>query len=502
VADAKKLEESLKTIESIGTLVKNRAYRQVWRFEHEGRGYFLKFYPRESHEDPLHKLRDRFRRWSRGSPAMLEFLRLQSLQKANVPAPRAVAVMVGFRIGQRRGDAVVIEAIEPSVQLDVYLREFEQRGQTAPDHRALSQQVRELVHQLVKAGLGHQDLHLGNLLLHKGKVYLLDGYSVRRGMRPQDLYRLAHSAAPFATLTDLLRGWNLLAAGGRIPDRNPMSATLRNEFLKRIGSDDRYFGRLRFGEWSGNFFKSTKFPKTWSVASGLTVTAADWEKVWPELWGKIERDEVQVLKRTKSGDVLASEITLGGVVVPVVIKRPRKRYWYRYVFDAFRASRSWRAWAKAWNLITRNLATAWPILVMEKRRAGYVTDSISVFERVIGPTLRKVDLDALSPRHREMLFRRTGKILRTIDTTGMSHFDAKASNFIIRHDPDLGPAPVLIDTDAVRFRHWPGLGLERLLRSMQEHEQYTPDDSLALCLGYTPYSSPKIEAEPASAVEK
>ena len=51
----------------------------------------------------------------------------------------------------------------------------------------------------------------------------------------------------------------------------------------------------------------------------------------------------------------------------------------------------------------------------------------------------------------------------------------------------------MIDTDAVRFRHWPGLGVERLLRSMREHEQYTPADSLALCLGYTPYSPPMAE---------
>lgn len=489
------IEETLKTLDKTGTLVKDRAYRQVWRFEHEGRGYYLKFYPRESHEDPFHKLRDRFRRWGRGSPAMLEFLRLQNLQRARIPAPRAVAALPGFRIGDKRGDAVIIEAIEPSVQLDVYLREFQQQGRTAPNHRDLSRQVRELVHQLVKAKLGHQDLHLGNFLLHEGKIYLLDGYSVRRGMRAQDLYRLAHSAAPFATITDMLRAWRLLA-DGPMPARNPMSARLRSDFLKRLGDDDRYFGTLRLGDWTGSFFRSTKFPRTWSAASNLTVSREDWERLWPELWEKIERDELRVIKRTRSGDVLAAEITLGGVTLPVVIKRPRKRYWYRYVFDAFRRSRSWRGWVKGWNLIARNLPTAWPLLAMEKRQAGYITDSISVFERVEGPTLRRVDLDALSPEQREALFRRTGRLLRTIDTTGMSHFDAKASNFIVRDDPVTGPSPVLIDTDAVRFRYWPGLGLRRLLKSMQEHEQYTPADSLALCLGYAPYSSPQADSPP------
>ena len=496
MASAGELEKALKDLQTIGTIIKDRPYRQVWRFELEGRAYYLKFYPRESHEDPWHKLRDRVRRWGRGSHATLEFMRLQDLQRAGVPAPRAVAIMLGFRIGERRGDAVIIEAIEPSVQLDVYLRQFEQRGEMAPDHRELARQVRELVQQLVRAKLGHEDLHLGNFLRHEGKLYLLDGYSVRRGMRPRDIYRLAHSAAPFATTTDLLRTWRVLA-DGPLPDRNPMSDTLREEFLKRIGGEDRYFGKLKSGEWSGSFFKSTKFPKTWSVASGLTVKKEEWERLWPELWGKIERDELEVLKRSESGDVLAGEITLSGTTIPVIIKRPRKRYWYRYIYDAFRASRSWRAWEKAWNLITRNLPTAWPILVMEKRKAGYVIDHISVFERVIGPTLRKVDLDALSGRDRERLFRRMGNLLRTIDSTGMSHFDAKASNFIVRMDERVGPVPVLIDTDAVRFRRWEGLGLERLLRSMKEHPQYTPADSLALCLGYAPYATPMAEAEEA-----
>lgn len=486
------LEKSLRDLPKIGRLIKDRPYRQVWRFEHEGQAYYLKFYPREIAEDPIHKLRDRFRRWTRGSPAMLEFTRLQSLQKANILAPRAVAVLMGFSIENRRGDAVIIEAIEPSVQLDHYLSEFARRGDFAPDHQEISRQVRQLVHELARAKLGHEDLHLGNLLLHDGKVYLLDGYSIRKGMRGKDVYRLAHSARPFATLTDLLRGWNLLA-GGPIPEKNPMSSKLRAEFLARIGEDDRYFGKLESGEWSGNFFRSTKFPKPWSLTSGLVIDNSDWQRQWPILLQKIERDELTVLKRTRSGDVLTADIELGGQLVPVVIKRPRKRYWYRYIYDAFRRSRSWRSWRKGWNLIARNLPTAWPLLVMEKRRHGYVVDSLSIFERVPGPNFMRIDLDALPPDQREMLFRRAGRILRTIDQTGMSHFDAKASNWIIRHDEHLGPSPVLIDTDAVRFRLWPGLGLQRLLRSMKEHQQYTPADSLALCLGYAPYSLPPLE---------
>lgn len=489
------LEQTLRDLPRVGRLVKERPYRQVWRFEHEGKPFYLKFYPKEGVKETFHHLRDGFRRLTRGSPAVLEFTRLQMLQKAKIPAPRAVAVLMGFKINGQSGDAVIMESIEPAVQLDRYFSELSLRGERAPDHREISRQIRELIKQLAAAKLGHDDLHLGNFLLKEGKVYLLDGYAVRRGMRPRDLYRLAHSVRPFATLTDLVRGWDVLV-GGFPPSQNPISAELRGEFLKRIGGDNQYFGRLDLGEWTGVFFRQTKFAKRWSKASTLQIERDEWEKIWPQLWQQIESDQLRVLKHSRSGDVVATELQLGGTTLPVVIKRPYKRHWYRYLNEIPRRSKSWRGWMKGWNLIARNLPTAWPLLVMERRRFGYVTDHISIFERIPGPTLWRTNLDNYTRQRRDMLFRRIGHILRTIDNTGLSHFDAKAPNWIVMEDEKLGSNPVLIDTDAVRFRRWMALGIERLLRSMKGHAQYTPEDSLSLCLGYAPYSPPKPEQTP------
>ena len=91
-----------------------------------------------------------------------------------------------------------------------------------------------------------------------------------------------------------------------------------------------------------------------------------------------------------------------------------------------------------------------------------------------------------------MLFRRVGRILNQIDSRGLSHFDAKASNWIVQDDPKLGPRPVLIDVDGIRNRRWPALGIDRLLRSMRGNKQYTVADSLALCQGYAPFSPSMI----------
>jgi tRNA A-37 threonylcarbamoyl transferase component Bud32 len=486
------LEQFLKDLPHTGTLIKDRGYRQVWRFEFESKPYFLKFYPRQGIS---------LKRSIRGSPAMREFLRLQALQRAGVPAPRAVAQLSGFRLREETGDAVILEAIEPSIGLDQYVTQFGVKGEDIPDHLALAKKIIDLVHKLGSAKLGHDDLHLGNMLLKRSaqgeaEIYLLDGYAVRfGGLKLNDVMKLAHSVRGVATRADLQRGWEVLGPGARMPRVNPVSNRQWRKFIERSRAENDYFGLLRTGEWTGIFFKQYKYPRRWAPASELKISKADWDRAWPELWQQIEHDKLEVLKRGQSGDVLAGEMELGGRKVAIIAKRPFKRYWYRYINEIGRGSRAWRAWHKAWTLVVRDFPTAWPLLVMQKRQFGYITDSVIVFERVPGATLAHVDLDKFKPHDREMLLRRTGRILRQIDDLGLSHFDAKASNWIVLEDEKLGPRPVLVDVDGIRFRRWQALGIERLLRAMRDHPQYTPADSLELCQGYAPFSPSLVKAE-------
>jgi tRNA A-37 threonylcarbamoyl transferase component Bud32 len=474
------LEQTLANLPRVGTLVKDRGYRQIWRFEHGGRGYYLKFYHR-------HGYRDRFRRFFRGSPAMTEFSKLQSLQKASIPSPRAVAVLMGFKLPNHTGDAVIIEAIEPATQLDFYFNDLELRGEPAPNHPEVAAKIRGLVNQLAKAGFGHEDLHLGNLLLCNGELFLLDGYAVRAGgFKLRHLLHLAHSVSRYATRRDFLRGWQELGPGGPLPLNNPVTTSLVESFISRTTGENRYFGKISLGDWRGSFFKHDKYPRRWSAASQLQIQQADWEKILADLLARIDADQLPVIKRSKSGDVLADSVMLGGRELQVIIKRPRRRYWYRYINEIGRGSRARRAWFKSWRMILRNFPTAWPLLLLEKRTFGYVTDSLIIYERVPGRTLTRVDLDALDRDRRDMLLRRAGRILRELERQGFAHFDAKPSNWIVREDDKLGPMPILIDVDGIRRRRWIMLGIRRLLKGMQENKSYAPADSYSLCKGYAP----------------
>ena len=488
-------DNALRDLPRTGKLLKVRPYRQVWRFEFGGKPYYLKFYPRNE---------GKLKRLIRGSSAMREFLNLQALQRAQVPAPRAVAHLSGFVVDNVKGDAVILEGIEPSVQLDHHLNEPALRGERAPKHHDIALQVIEIVNKLGRAKLGHGDLHLGNFLLSEGRLYLLDGYAVRRGgMRTRDVMLLGHSVARFATTTDKVRAWSAITGARTLPQANSVRRRQWRKFLESTVGDNAYFGRLPLGNTgrTGHFFKHGKFPRRWAPASALDITPGDWQREFPSLLDKLERDDVEVLKRTPGGDVLATEILLGGRAVPVVVKRPKRRHWYRYLNEIGRGGRARRAWFKAWSLVARDIPTAWPLLLAERRRFGYVIDSFTVFERVAGTLLAHADFAAMDPCSRRTLFHRLGRTLRLLERQGLSQYDSKMSNWVIVEDEKLGPVPVMIDVDGIRRWVPPLWPIDRLLRSLREHKQYTPQDSKWVCLGYAPHGR-FVREEQTEAVRK
>lgn len=476
------LQHTLRNLAGIGTLVRDSSDCQLWHFVHQERAYLLRFFPRWSG--------GRLNRLLRGSPAMGEFQRLQMLQKAAIPSPRAVAVMMGFQLAGRSGDAVIFEAIEPAVPLDEYLNNLELAGEAIPRHLDLARQVRTLVHSLGRAKLGHDDLSAGSFLVHGERLYLSNAGGVRAGgLKWADVLRLGAGFDRYATRSDLQRGWELLGAGDAMPAANPAAARRRRRVIRSTRGENGNFGRLRSAGWSGMFFKQFEHPYRWSAASRLTIREADWQRAWPLLLGQIESDQLTILKRDAGGDVLEGEVVLGGRPMAVVIKRPRRKHWWRYFNEIGRGVRARRAWTKSWWLIARHIATAWPLLVMQRRVLGYTTDAMVVVEKIPGPTLATIDLAQLSPAGRATLFHRAGAILRRMESIGLYHWDAKATNWIVRMDEKSGPSPLLVDVDGIRQIRWMRSGIARLLRSMKQHAQYTPEDSLALCRGYSPWAA-------------
>ncbi|MGA2498415.1 MAG: lipopolysaccharide kinase InaA family protein [Tepidisphaeraceae bacterium] len=520
------LEDILRDLPAVGRQVENRPDRQVWQFEFEGKAYWLRFHPAEVSGG-------RLRRRLFGSPAMREFVRLQWLQKAHVPAVRAAAVLMGYQLAGQRGDAVLVHAIEPSVQLDAHLSGLELEGRAIPDRLSIVKQIIDILQTMAKARLGHGDLRLGSFLLKDGRVYLGNAEAVHRsGLLLDDLLLLALSAARHATLAEVQRVWNALGPGGVMPGINRRGPSAWRSEMKRVFADPDCFGRMEWaggadrpvrhggnrsdvatqrrgdegepapggtprdqrsrpqGQWSGVFFKWTALPQRWSAVSRMRIGDVDWAAAWPELQRQIDAGELKVLKHGRSGDVREGTVTLGGQNVAVVVKRPGRNSLRRSLTQVFCGSRARQAWEKAWGLAVRGIPTAWPMLLMEKRVHGYVTDSLLVMERVEGPVLAKVDA-AADPRAYRVLLGRCGRLLREIERSGLFLYDAKAYNWIVMADPQFGPTPVLIDADSMRRMRVSIGGLNRLLRSLREDTGtgLTVENALALVRGYRPFAS-------------
>jgi hypothetical protein len=223
----------------------------------------------------------------------------------------------------------------------------------------------------------------------------------------------------------------------------------------------------------------------------MDISEQDWQTAWPLLLKQIESDQLEVIKRSRSGDVLSGEVVLAGRPVPVIIKRPKRKFWYRYINEIGRGSRPRRAWKKAWQLVIRNIPTAWPMLMMEKRKLGYVTDAMVIFERIEGPTLSspKVASHGLDAYH-TLLFR-VGRLLRRLEDAGLYLYDSKAENWIIKEDPQLGLVPIIIDVDGVRSIPQGG-GIHRLQRSLRQLPTFTPADEQTVLAGYSPGATNNI----------
>ncbi len=399
------------------------------------------------------------------------------MQDFKIPAVRVNALLSGFQFGDRKGDAVITQSVA--------------QGNEQPDsihlpviHRKVVLGVINLLKQLATHNLGHENLSADSFIYSSGKVYLKDGIGITSsGLLEEHLRQFAHNTSQFASTTDRIRVWYEVMYSKELPllddSARRFNRDLKNDKIETIIIDN----------WRGRFRSEAKYPVAHSLASKLDITRQDWAKIWPEILVKIERDQFDVIKRDDSCDILSGSITLQNRPIDIIIKRPRNKFWYRYFYDLFRSSRAARLFDKTRWLQVRHIPVEYPLAVFEKSKLGYVIDGVAVFERVPGVTLDQVDLQELSDKSRENLFRRCGRLLRIIEETGLTHTDAKSTNWIVFNNDH----PVLIDAYGIRklTSFLQLFGIQRLLRAMRHHPQYSPNDSLNLCLGFAPRKLPE-----------
>ncbi len=259
--------------------------------------------------------------------------------------------------------------------------------------------------------------------------------------------------------------------------------------MRAFGNDD-YYCRLIDGFWAGQAFLRAKFPRRMAPASTLQIAPDEWRHAWPDLLQRIESGDFELLEHNDRGDSLAGEIELAGRPVRILIRRPRWRTWHERLRDQIIGNLARRAWKRAWQLQVEYIGTAWPLLLMEKRVMGRLTDAIMVFERVDGHPPDWPGWSHDIGRYHRVLTR-CGRMLRRMEQTGLFLPDAKASDWVVRNDEKLGLVPILVGIEGIRPAR-PREGVLRLMLSFCQTRgtEFTEADALALVQGYAPWADP------------
>ena len=284
-----------------------------------------------------------------------------------------------------------------------------------------------------------------------------------------------------------------------MPRTNSASPRQWRKFLERATGENPWFGKISIGDWRGHYFKQSKYSRRWAgrwLPSLRTPPIGN--QRGPRFGTKFKKGDATILKSSPSGDIWETTATIHGNLLAVIIKRPYKRYWYRYINEIGRGSRARRAWTKAWKLIARNIPTAWPLLHAGEAALWDMSPTTSSFSS--GSKAKPsppLDLDALTaPSARLDVSPRQAASCGRLIPLGMAHLDAKASNWMITDDPQLGPCPVLIDVDGVRLAPLDCPGHPPLPRAPCANIPSTHRPILlALCRGYAPNSriAPRYE---------
>lgn len=404
---------------------------------------------------------------------------------------------------------LITEGLPAAVPLNEFWAGLNASNQAGRETRArLIDSVASLIAQAHQCGFEHLDLHAGNVLIdvRRGgdlRPLFVDLHNVRTGAAV-DEQTVARNLCQFnqwfrsrAALTDRIRFLHrYLAWREQLEGSSPLAVRLRvgrRELVRRIDAEaeghaehlyakrdrrilrtGRYFAGIKLRDgWRAHVFLESKHRVAGSRASELVFTPEQWRS-WldrPLRWVQPEAQR-DLIKDSAATKVCRGRLPHPDGPLEVVCKRASSRNLYKRVQYLLRCSRPMMTWRVGNALLHRQVATARPLAVVERRRCGLLVDSLIITEYVEDAcdldtllTVQMREMGAAQERRLKLdLTRELSAAVRSLLARGYAHRDFKAPNVIVQWHAERCPRPrvVLVDLDGVRPARW----AERKLLSM------------------------------------
>lgn len=424
------------------TVVKETPHRTVYHVALPGLDLHVKHYRGQR--------RDGVRRLFRASRGRREFTLGNEVARRGVPTLELLACADVAAWRGRFDSFVVTRTLPGAVSLLDFL-ESSLPALAEPGggllRRRLAVAIGRLLARQHQAGVTHDDLHPGNILLRPGdaepELYLIDLDMVRLG-RPLDwsaaranLVVLDRWFAARWTRTDRRRAWRAYCAARpelgldeRTAAREVEAATRASLLTQLRGFDrrclggNRHYRAVRRGAVVGHCVNDLD-------PADLAALLADPEALF-------RRPDVRLLKQSPSSTVVECVLRVSGVERPVIGKRVPARSWKAVLAALFRPPPALTAYVLGHGLRLRGLPTPRPLAVLHRHRLGLPLVGYLLVEKVPQPQHLLGFLESLhgmptAERRRRLggMLDQLAGLLRRLHRHRLSHRDLKAANLLV-----------------------------------------------------------------------
>ena len=471
--------------------IKHNARREVWRAVIREKPYYLKYY----FCDPV---RDFLTRAFRPSACQAEWEGGVFAARAGIPAVRPLAATLRLQRGVRRCALLISEAIEPTQPLSTFWLELQSDDNVARRRQDVAELAEQLAHMIARAhqaGFEHLDMHAANILVQcvgprRYRTVFVDLQSARRDVPlsgPAVVRNLAQLNQWFRRHSTTGDRFRFLRAylrwrdefehvyehgrplGMRFDELATALAAAARRHAHRLGTrrdhrvwrDGRYFARLTLpAGWRGVAMLRCKHATEESRASQMVLQRAWWETQLRNVLRRItpaaDAKADNVCKNSHSASVQRALLEHESQSLPVIIKHPRARNLRRTLARLWPPSRSLRAWRIGHALLHRDVPTARPVAVLERRFGPLVLDSLLLTEAIpgavdLGTFLERAHAERTPTqwvRLKHAITQQLALFVRRLQDRGFYHRDCKASNILVIEHPEL--KLFWIDMDGIR----------------------------------------------------